>query len=49
MHVSEYLASRGVAQGRLEAVGKGDTEPVADNSTWNGRAANRRVQLDVTQ
>ncbi len=49
VHVSEYLASRGVAQGRLEAVGKGDTEPVADNSTWNGRAANRRVQIDVTQ
>lgn len=49
VHVSEYLASKGVAQGRLEAIGKGDTEPVADNNTSGGRAKNRRVEIDVTQ
>ncbi|CAJ0893448.1 Outer membrane protein A [Ralstonia sp. LMG 32965] len=49
VHVSEYLASKGVAQGRLEAIGKGDTEPVADNNTSAGRAKNRRVEIDVTQ
>ena len=49
VHVAEYLAMRGVAQGRLESVGKGDTEPVADNATRDGRAKNRRVQIDVTQ
>ncbi len=48
-HVSEDLASKGVAQGRLEAIGKGDTEPVADNTTSDGRAKNRRVEIDVTQ
>jgi type VI secretion system protein ImpK len=49
VHVAEYLATRGVAQGRLESAGKGDTEPVADNATRDGRAKNRRVQIDVTQ
>lgn len=48
VHVAEYLAARGVAQGRLEAVGKGYTEPVADNATKDGRARNRRVQIVVT-
>lgn len=47
--VAEYLASQGVAKGRLESMGKGDTEPVADNSTRAGRARNRRVEIDVTQ
>ena len=47
--VVEYLASKGVAKGRLEAIGKGDTEPVADNQTAAGRAQNRRVEIVVTQ
>ncbi|CAJ0803671.1 Outer membrane protein A [Ralstonia psammae] len=47
--VVEYLASKGVAKGRLEAIGKGDTEPVADNKTAAGRAQNRRVEIVVTQ
>ncbi|MGH8789509.1 MAG: type VI secretion system protein TssL, long form [Cupriavidus necator] len=47
--VSEYLASQGVAKGRLEAIGKGDTEPLTDNKTPAARAANRRVEVVVTQ
>jgi len=47
--VSEYLSSKGVAKGRLEAVGKGDSEPLADNATPAGRAKNRRVEIVVTQ
>ncbi|AJG20689.1 type VI secretion system protein TssL, long form [Cupriavidus basilensis] len=47
--VSAYLASQGVAKGRLEAIGKGDSEPVGDNKTIAGRAANRRVEVVVTQ
>ncbi|MDR3381029.1 type VI secretion system protein TssL, long form [Cupriavidus basilensis] len=47
--VSECLASQGVAKGRLEAIGKGDSEPVGDNKTIAGRAANRRVEVVVTQ
>lgn len=49
VHVAEYLASQGVAQGRIEAVGKGDTEPVADNTMGVGRAKNRRVEIIVSQ
>ncbi|MBY4731108.1 type VI secretion system protein TssL, long form [Cupriavidus pauculus] len=47
--VSEYLVSKGVATGRIKSVGKGDTEPVADNKTATGRAKNRRVEIIVTQ
>lgn len=47
--VTEYLASKGVAKGRLEAIGKGDSEPVADNKTPAARAMNRRVEIVVTQ
>lgn len=46
--VSQYLASKGVAKGNLEAVGKGDDEPLTDNKTPAARAANRRVEVVVT-
>ncbi|NUO86725.1 MAG: type VI secretion system protein TssL, partial [Cupriavidus sp.] len=47
--VVEYLAGKGVAKGRLEAVGKGDTEPLGPNTTPAERARNRRVEIVVTQ
>lgn len=47
--VTEYLASKGVAKGRLEAIGKGDSEPLTDNRTPAARAKNRRVEIVVTQ
>lgn len=37
------LVGNGIAAGRLTAVGKGSHEPLADNSTPEGRAKNRRV------
>lgn len=43
--VRNYLMGRGVAPERLTAVGYGEAVPVADNSTPEGRAANRRVAL----
>ena len=46
--VTEYLASKGVAKSRLEAIGKGDSEPLADNKTPAARARNRRVEIVVT-
>ena len=45
--VSSYLASQGVSPGRLQAVGFGETRPVADNATAGGRAANRRVEIVI--
>jgi outer membrane protein OmpA-like peptidoglycan-associated protein len=39
------LVAQGIAQSRLSAVGKGSHEPVADNSTDEGRARNRRVEF----
>jgi outer membrane protein OmpA-like peptidoglycan-associated protein len=40
-----WLVKNGVAGGRLAPVGLGDTKPVADNKTEEGRARNRRVEL----
>jgi len=43
--VVAWLVKNGVAQPRLTAVGLGDTKPIADNGTPDGRAKNRRVEL----
>lgn len=43
--VAAALASRGVASDRLTAAGYGQTKPLADNRTEEGRAKNRRVEL----
>jgi outer membrane protein OmpA-like peptidoglycan-associated protein len=43
--VANYLVDHGVAGQRLSADGRGDTQPIADNSTEAGRAANRRVEI----
>jgi len=43
--VVDYLINRGVPRNRLRAVGHGPASPVADNSTEEGRALNRRVEL----
>ena len=45
--VTTYLVSKGIAPARLAFKGFGDTVPVADNSTPEGRAQNRRTELKV--
>jgi OOP family OmpA-OmpF porin len=45
--VVDYLVSKGIDRSRLEAVGRGESQPVADNGTRDGRAQNRRVELNV--
>ncbi len=42
-----YLISNGIDQSRLTWTGYGESRPVADNSTDEGRAQNRRVELNV--
>ncbi len=43
--VTNYLNARGVDRSRLMSEGRGPNNPVADNSTAEGRAMNRRVEL----
>lgn len=43
--VVAWMVQKGVAQARLTAIGLGDTKPIGDNSTPEGRAKNRRVEL----
>ena len=45
--VSRYLLDKGVKQQRLAAIGRGEQYPIADNSTEQGRALNRRVELTL--
>lgn len=45
--VANYLASRGVDQGRLLTQGVGPDRPVASNDNESGRASNRRVELQI--
>ena len=46
--VKKYLMSKGISEDRLIASGYGETMPVADNSTPQGRKQNRRVELKST-
>jgi len=48
-NVMDALAGKGVDASRMESEGYGDQHPVADNSTEEGRAQNRRIALRVTQ
>jgi OmpA-OmpF porin, OOP family len=45
--VMDYLVSQGVRENRLIAKGYGESQPIADNRTEEGRAKNRRVELKV--
>jgi outer membrane protein OmpA-like peptidoglycan-associated protein len=47
--VVAYLTARGVAASRLEAVGYGESQPRADNTTAQGRRENRRIEIVVQE
>lgn len=46
--VKSYLVSKGIDGSKIRTVGRGQTQPVADNKTPQGRAQNRRVELEVS-
>ncbi len=47
--VAAYLLSQGLAPNKLTSEGRGESEPVADNATDEGRAENRRVELHINR
>lgn len=42
----KYLTERGIAKGKVYVFSRGSSEPVGDNSTEEGRAQNRRVDVE---
>ena len=45
--VKAFLVSKGIERNRVYTEGKGEKQPVADNHTKEGRAKNRRVEIEV--
>ena len=46
--VRQYLVEKGIAAERVTSVGYGETRPVGDNKTKEGRAQNRRIEFTIT-
>ncbi|MFU8802706.1 MAG: OmpA family protein [Bradymonadaceae bacterium] len=46
--VRQYLMGRGISSARMDSQGFGLTRPIDDNSTEEGRANNRRVEIHIT-
>ena len=44
--VKEYMVSKGIPSAKITTLGKGETQPVATNKTKEGRAKNRRVDIE---
>ncbi|MFJ7282017.1 OmpA family protein [Pseudomonas sp. NPDC099000] len=47
--VAAYLLSQGLAPNKLTSEGRGESQPMADNETDEGRAKNRRVELHINR
>jgi len=45
--VVRYLVERGIPQSNIQAIGRGESQPVASNATASGKAKNRRVEIVV--
>lgn len=47
--VKSYLTNKGVPSENIEALGMGETQPIGDNNTADGRAKNRRVEFKIIE
>ena len=47
MEVKKALLMRGIDASRIEIIAKGDADPIGDNSTYEGRIANNRVNIKI--
>lgn len=47
LSVVRYLLERGIPKDKIQAVGHGDSQPIASNATTSGKARNRRVEIIV--
>ena len=47
--VKSYLVAKGVSPSRIQAIGMAEKNPVEPNETLAGRAANRRVEIEITE
>lgn len=47
--VARQIVGGGVSAGQIETAGRGDADPVADNATAEGRAKNRRTELEIVK
>jgi OOP family OmpA-OmpF porin len=45
--VKNYLIGQGVSASNIEAIGKGQQNPLGSNKTYEGRQLNRRVEIKV--
>jgi outer membrane protein OmpA-like peptidoglycan-associated protein len=45
--VYNYLVSKGLAAERMSTMGYGETRPISSNNTANGRALNRRTEIQL--
>ena len=47
LSVLRYLTKKGIADDKIRAVGRGESQPIASNNTVSGKARNRRVEIVV--
>ena len=45
--VKNYLIQKGVAADKISSTSKGESSPIADNTTEDGRTKNRRTELQI--